>query len=480
MSFYQESKSARGAAIGTIMPWTGGLTDLPAGWLICDGQFVEAKDFPLLAQAIGDTYNAGTSDFDGNAPNSFPNYAGSIKLPNLNGKMLMDVETSYFGEINAGGTGRPADTDARALTLLSPLIGANEDNGVTTIFNDVFVDLVFNISPNDATGYQGRIKGNTLINGEGFKTVYVGPRKLGRNHIKRHNHAGSVETIDNGNVIQPGDGVVPYGTIYYTLFATAVDNDGSNDSSSADEQRGEIYYFGYTDDEGWKQDSPAESGNGNSNLSATYQGNDLRADVYGGIVAGRLSNVGATPSSANIVDTYTLQWPTSDILSGFGTGTAGTTVAKAHSEQPPINMKPALVTYSPLSKNFITNSTYNPNGKYIETSVPWGVGGNTVSIPPGYRNNYSENQATVGDTLISNPGINFTNNSASDQIFAHTHDEFDVTFDSSRMRPQSNLTVDVNLPNTVNLDNVSNKNALQIDFNIQQPRVTSIYIIRAY
>jgi len=143
-------------------------------------------------------------------------------------------------------------------------------------------------------------------------------------------------------------------------------------------------------------------------------------------------------------------------------------------------MKPALVSYSPLSKNFITNTTNKPNGKYIDTSVPWGIGGNTVSIPPGYRNNYDENQATVGDTLISNPGINFTNNTSSDQIFAHTHDEFDVTFDSTRMRPQSNLTVDVNLPNTVNLDNVSNKNALQIDFNIQQPRVTSIYIIRAY
>ena len=109
--FYQETKTARGAAIGTIMPWTGGLTTIPKGWIICDGQSLQASDFPLLAQAIGDTYNAGTSDFNGNPPNNFPNYAGSIKLPNLNGKTLMDIEASYFANTGSGGTGRAADVD---------------------------------------------------------------------------------------------------------------------------------------------------------------------------------------------------------------------------------------------------------------------------------------------------------------------------------------------------------------------------------
>ena len=109
--FYQETKTARGAAIGTIMPWTGGLTTIPKGWIICDGQSLQASDFPLLAQAIGDTYNAGTSDFNGNPPNNFPNYAGSIKLPNLNGKTLMDIEASYFANTGSGGTGRAADVE---------------------------------------------------------------------------------------------------------------------------------------------------------------------------------------------------------------------------------------------------------------------------------------------------------------------------------------------------------------------------------
>ena len=34
--FYQESKTAKAAAIGTIMPWGGGITTIPKGWIVCD------------------------------------------------------------------------------------------------------------------------------------------------------------------------------------------------------------------------------------------------------------------------------------------------------------------------------------------------------------------------------------------------------------------------------------------------------------
>ena len=97
--FYQETRTAKAATIGTIMPWTGGLTSVPKGWVICDGQALKASDYPLLAQTIGDSYNAGLTDFGGN----FPNYNGSIKLPNLNGKTLIDIEPEYFANEAAGG-----------------------------------------------------------------------------------------------------------------------------------------------------------------------------------------------------------------------------------------------------------------------------------------------------------------------------------------------------------------------------------------
>ena len=471
MPFYQEIKTAKGAAIGTIMPWTGGLTAIPAGWLICDGQSVAANEFPLLAQAIGDTYNAGNSNFVGTGANSFPNYGGNIKLPNLNGKTLMDIETSYFADRASGGTGRAADTDVQALTLLSPLIGTNEDAGVTTIFTDVYVDLVFDIPDDDRTGYVGRIKGNTLINGDAFKTMYIGPRKLGRAHIKRHNHSGSLETIDNASVTAPGDGVVPYGDISYQIFAQGVDNDGNNEDS------GDQFYFGWTSDISYRGDSPEATGNGNSNVSVTASGQT--SDVVGGIIGAS----GYTPGTGPQNDLYTLEWPSpgDDIENGFGQGGSGKVMAKVASEQPPINLKANRLLMSPLTRNFINTPDYNIGPRMVG-SVPFGVGGNTVGLPDGYTNYYTDNDPSVRDTLMSNPAIGFTplTEGVGDPIFAHTHDEFDIEFDSTRMRPQSNITADVNLPQTVNLDNTANRNALQIDFNVEQPRVTSIYIIRAY
>ena len=148
--FYQESKTAKAAAIGTIMPWGGGITSIPKGWIVCDGQFVNAGNYPLLTQTIGDTYNTGNSTLAGN----FPSYTGTIKMPDLNQKALMDVEEAYF----TGGsspTGRNADEDTDARTLLSPKIGTHESQSIVTSFTDVYTDIVFTLPATDATGYQG-------------------------------------------------------------------------------------------------------------------------------------------------------------------------------------------------------------------------------------------------------------------------------------------------------------------------------------
>ena len=476
MPFYQELKTTRGAAIGTIMPWTGGISNIPSGWILCDGQVVAADDFPLLAAAIGDTYNAGTSDFTGTGANAFPNYGGSIKLPDLNGKTLMDVETSYFADRSSGGTGRPADLDVQALTLLSPKIGTNQSNSVTTIFTDVFVDIEFTLPTSERSGYQGRIKGNTLINGDGFKTVYIGPRKLGRSHIKRHNHSGSLSTIDNSTTSKPGYGVVPYGDVSYQLFSQGVDNDGQNEAA------GDMFYFGWTSDLSYRGDSPDVEGNGESNESETYQ--ETTADIVGGIIGASGWDEGTGLPSQ---DLYTLRWPDEasgdETENGYGQGGQGKVLAKVASEQPPINLKPKFVFKSPLSDEFITNASNSPNGKYIKDQVKFGIGGGDVGIPSGFTNFYDTamSDSSVGDTLLSNPGRSFLNDSGSeDRIFAHTHDEFDVGFDSTRMRPQSNITANANIPFTTDVDNTPNRNALQVDFNVEQPRVTSIYIIRAY
>ena len=88
---YGNIKTMKAAAIGTIIPWTGGTTEIPKGWLECDGSSISAVKYPLLAQAIGNTY--GGTTFSGN----FPNYSGNIVLPRITTRPLVDLDVGYFG-----------------------------------------------------------------------------------------------------------------------------------------------------------------------------------------------------------------------------------------------------------------------------------------------------------------------------------------------------------------------------------------------
>jgi len=85
-------------------------------------------------------------------------------------------------------------------------------------------------------------------------------------------------------------------------------------------------------------------------------------------------------------------------------------------------------------------------------------------------------------TLLSHPGYNFVkDDDGNDKIYAHTHDDFEIEFDDSRLKVRSSLTANVNIPTQADfLGNADNTNALQIDFNISQPQMTCLYIIRAY
>lgn len=452
--FYQESKTARSAVVGTVMPWTGGLSNIPPGWILCDGGVVDAADYPLLTQAIGNTYDALGGSITGN----FPDYTGTVKLPDLNEKSLMDIESSYFAPIVNGGTGRAADIDSDALTLISPIIGDHEDNGVTISPTDVTIDVLFNINAGDRTGYQGKITGNTKEDGEGVATVYIGPRKLGRKHVKRHNHPGTYPTLDVQNQQKPGRGVAGYENIRYTLYHSHVDNQGGG-------EQGDTYYFGWSDDEA------------NDDTASTVTSAP-------GIAIGNAT--GSTiPFGQEIY--YTMTWPEANdptIPTGWGGGTQGVVVAHVESGNPPDDLSPVKCLSTPISSQFV-QTNLRSQGAFLDQNgaVPAAARGGNLTIPQGFTNYYENNQnaSQLRSTLMSHIGLNFTNNDpGGDFIEAHDHGEFDVEFDSTGLRPLSSIVVDVNLPATVNVDNTLNEKALQIDVNIAQPTLSCIYIIRAY
>ena len=451
--FYQESKTARAAVVGTIMPWTGGLTSIPPGWILCSGGVVDAGDYPLLTQAVGNTYDA----LGGAITGSFPDYSGTIKLPDLNEKALMDIEASHFASVAAGGTGRLADIDSDALTIMSPIIGDHEDNGVTTIFTNVTIDVIFNINQDDRTGYTGKITGNTKQDGEGVATVYTAPRKLGRKHIKRHNHSGLYPTLDNNDPSLPGEGVSGYENIKYTLYHSQVDNESGGD-------RGDTYYFGWSDDGG--------SNNGSANT----------VDIAPGLQIG--DGTGNTAYIGQETD-YMVTWPVQGATTpdGFTGGNSGVVVAHVQSENPPVNLKPMKCLSSPISRQFIQTSQKS-NGAFIDNTeaIPAGARSQPFFMPGGFTNYYNasnQNESQLRDTMMSHSGTSFLSEGG-DLIEAHDHGEFEVFFDSGGLRPNSNIIVDVNLLGQVEIDNTQNEKALQIDMNVSQPTLSCIYIIRAY
>lgn len=441
MPFYQESKTARAAAIGTIMPWTGNISSIPAGWIICDGSAIPAVDYPLLARAMQDTYNSGTtSTFAG----VFPNYTGNIVLPSILNRPLCDIETSYFGSSSPIEVDADAHKDNIAAAEVTPYIGPNTDNGINTTWNDIATDVIFTLNERNQTPdgnpyYSGRLRGNTIADGsaQGSKIMYFGPRKLGRGHLRSHKHGGrNIPSIDPNPQTQPGDGVIPWSTIQYD-FGLAV-----------------------------KDEEPGP------------QGDEL-------FVSFSTTGFERGPN-------------------GFGGGRTGRIVGGVDAENPPINFTPRNLIWNPIKEDYTEPSNlrningssginawsggisgYN-NGDGEARTIKYGLGGNEVTVPTGYTNFYPDaNTATTYDTFNSNQGWDFTRTTQSagvaDVVRTHTHDEFDVNFDVSGLRPNTTINVNVTAPaSNLNLDNTRNQGVLQVNFNTTQPGVTTLYLIRAY
>lgn len=133
----------KGLPIGSVQPWTGSITDIPKGWLLCNGAELPAVEYPLLARILRDTYGG---QFSG----SFPNYNGTIRIPPTNQKGLADISTEYFYSDtqanNAPGVRPSPWDDLDSLAAVQEYIGDIGDLGTpSTIFANT--DIVFDYQP---------------------------------------------------------------------------------------------------------------------------------------------------------------------------------------------------------------------------------------------------------------------------------------------------------------------------------------------
>lgn len=186
MASYNRIKAQKASPIGTIMPWTGSsstsaLTSdaIPKGWIVMRGQQLRAKDYPLLAQTLGNLYGPNVEPgqpFVG-ISNSYPNYNDDdvFNLPNLSGQSLIDLETSLI--------------DPTDLFVVGPYTSLNGAESAQQPLTNVISYIDINFSVQVSSTLAGKIKGIAFEEPTFFDTLRIIPRKLGVEHTPGHSHS---------------------------------------------------------------------------------------------------------------------------------------------------------------------------------------------------------------------------------------------------------------------------------------------------
>lgn len=162
---YNSLKSLKGTAVGTIVPWAGNLTEIPKGWIKCDGSEINANDYPLLYSVIGNTYG-GTS-------------GSSFILPRINNNAIVDYHQNHQ---NISG-------------ISMPNIFKNQINNINDTPNTYSstpssnIDLHANLPT--LNNLSANVSGQNFNNPGYSDAVFIAGRVLGDDHIASHSHQGS-------------------------------------------------------------------------------------------------------------------------------------------------------------------------------------------------------------------------------------------------------------------------------------------------
>jgi microcystin-dependent protein len=206
---YNRAKSTRSLAIGTILPWSGNITSIPAGWIKCDGSSVSTQDYPILYEVIGNSYGGDTISFN---------------TPNVLGKAIADFHPSHQ---NISGIGMPDNFKNR--------IGTNTANTTSgTVSN---IDLRFLITTQN--NYSAAVKEISINPPSYTDSVSVIPRLLGDHHMGTHSHPGAISSVG-----PPGQWAEACQNGTFTNCVLGCPDDCSNISFYASESNGNPTFEG--------------------------------------------------------------------------------------------------------------------------------------------------------------------------------------------------------------------------------------------
>jgi microcystin-dependent protein len=175
--------------VGTIMPFAGDSSSIPAGWLLCDGSALNPNNYLALATVLKTYWGDGTNDTDPLTSFNIPDMRGAFLRGVDNGKGydsdrdLGSYQDDDFAAHNhngymdpAGNHGHSASTNTRHRHKIT------EDDGSTTEDSNGVVSLLWDDDDSFKrtlyTDYQGSTKNpvSVVANGTHTHTVRVGYR----------------------------------------------------------------------------------------------------------------------------------------------------------------------------------------------------------------------------------------------------------------------------------------------------------------
>lgn len=163
--FYNQLRSLKGTAIGTIIAWAGDIGSVPPGWIICNGTSLNTNEYPELFSIIGYQYGGSGTTF---------------LTPRLLDKAIADYHPSHS---NIPGIGLNTDFIAR--------MGENTANLTSGATSNI--DLYLSLTPFSTISARVTDLG---INPSGYSDdVGVIPRVLGDHHMASHTHLGLVPSV---------------------------------------------------------------------------------------------------------------------------------------------------------------------------------------------------------------------------------------------------------------------------------------------
>jgi len=440
---YNTARAMKAAAIGTIMPYTGEIASIPKGWKSCNGDSIRCSDYPLLARVIRDTYGGTNVDFsDSNFIFPYIGYNSAfINLPNMNQRGVADIDYNYFG---SNAPNAVIDTlEARA--VVDDYIGTSSaPNSNLALIDNFQAETSVNFTLNTVS-MTGVVDGQTLVGGIAQKTVYVMPRKLGRDHFPNHTHSTIIESINTNDQADPGLGPSIFG--FETVQIDGVLFDFNSIYSD----------FTRNTEQSWdKPSNPFNEGPGRhilagidgGKLMRQYKPNTTQSSWHGikTWFTDSLKQKGRTPDDTQINSS-------SKIWDGY------------------------INTGDPISFGDTNQLAETPNFDPGAGTL----GG--VSVPGSDNAHYRG--ALGGYPVLFNHGarsftVNDPSSTPNNHIFAHQHEDFQVKFDLQSLRIDDSINVNVSTGGSDPLTPNNLPSAFSIDWKVQTASMSTLYLIRAF